>query len=449
MAEQKQTVTSGAKAASDRLTPVREMSPEQIADWTRALADADERLGGGDVPAYQCEDEFSECAFELGREPSEAEFDAWLADRQAAEAKNEPSSSVWANAAEGEVRIINGRPHKHVTAYKTASGKSIAAHWRPIRCCRSYAQQPTAKPRVTVVLDEVGSPPVVVTLPPKLALPAPSNGATPDKSLIPNVPEYYAQNGEVNFVQKAIGVELNVLLTGPTGCGKTHLAERICMNAQREMFTIQGGAGATYERIIAQKDLAPHGSGATVTTLTKGILPMAMERGAVLYLDEPNAIPSEVLFYLFSAMDDRRAITLETGEVVKAKAGFVVIGAMNEGAGYAGTALLNTAFRQRGVIKDLGYLPPKREATVLVTRTGITKELAKKLTEMAERLRSGVIKTPISTRALLFAAKLHVAGISIHEAIEGAITNQIPAQFASERKAVSDVVVSYFGMEVK
>jgi MoxR-like ATPase len=170
---------------------------------------------------------------------------------------------------------------------------------------------------------------------------------------------------------------------------------------------------------------------------------------AILYGDEPNAIPSDVLFYLFSAMDDRREIVLQNGEVVKAKKGFVIVCAMNEGAGYAGTALLNSAFRQRSVVIDMHYLPAKREAKVLVGRTGIDAATADKLTDMALRLRNGTIKTPIGTRALLACASLIKHDVDALTACECAITNQVPATNALERKAVSDIVAAYFGKGVK
>ncbi len=274
--------------------------------------------------------------------------------------------------------------------------------------------------------------------------------ASADASLVPQVETYVAQNGEQNKLEKCVAIGVNALLTGPTGCGKTNLAEFVAMSHNRELYTVQGGAGASYERIIATKDLNVE-SGASVTTLTHGILPTAMKRGAILYIDEPNGIPSEVLFYLFSAMDYRRTITLENGEVIKAAKGFVVIGAMNEGAGYSGTAMLNAAFRQRSAVIDMHYLPQAREAKLLIDRCGISREVANKLTKAAAAIRSAgaQVKTPIGTRALLHCASLIASGLDASEAIEIAIVNQVPSQLATERKSVQDTVAAFFGQEVQ
>jgi nitric oxide reductase NorQ protein len=227
---------------------------------------------------------------------------------------------------------------------------------------------------------------------------------------------YVPQDGEVELLKMCIGSETNILFTGPTGCGKTHLVHHTAFELGRKVWTVQGDKGASYERVVAQSNLNAS-NGATVTGLTKGILPTAMEEGAILYMDEPNLIPNDVLSCMFSAMDDRHELTLENKEIIRAKKGFVVIGAMNEGSVYGGTAALSAAFRQRGVVEDLGYLPLKREVKLLKDRTGCEEAIAEKLCEAANNIRSGVVKvrTPIGTRALLNAAKLNVQGLAIEK----------------------------------
>jgi nitric oxide reductase NorQ protein len=259
---------------------------------------------------------------------------------------------------------------------------------------------------------------------------------------------YVPQNGEVEELERAIKCGMHTLLTGPTGCGKTHLAFHVAEKLGKPIMTIQGGAGATYERIIA-KDTLTEQNGVTITKRQDGILPQAMKQGAILYLDEPNAIPNEVLFYLFSAMDDRRTITFDDGQKCKAAEGFVVIGAMNEGSGYSGTQNLNAAFRSRTEnIIDMEYLPKSRETKMLVARTGIDPQVADKLTECARGLRTNLkarmIKTPIGTRALLACSKLIVNGATIKGALQNTIVNQAPST-STERKSISDVIAAHFG----
>ena len=273
------------------------------------------------------------------------------------------------------------------------------------------------------------------------------------------LPPYVAQNGEVEQLKALIHARLNALLTGPTGCGKTHLAQYVTNELGWNFISVQGGAGATFERIIA-KDTLEVKEGATITVRpsaetpqTWSVLPKAMSTPkTVLYLDEPNAIPNEVLFYLFSAMDHRRTITFDDGTSLTAHPDFVVVGAMNEGTGYSGTNLLNHAFRERAEVIDMRYLPEEREAKLLVSRTGVAKETAGKLAQVARNLRDSLtnktIRTPIGTRSLLACAKLIALGMTIKSATEVAIINKVPANFPNERKAVSDILAAYFGSEV-
>jgi len=270
---------------------------------------------------------------------------------------------------------------------------------------------------------------------------------------------YVPQNGEVDELERAINAGVHTLLTGPTGCGKTHLAYHVAAKMGREIIELPSGSGATYERIIA-KDALKEVNGVTVTVRpsanapeTWSILPKAMAQGAICYSDEPNTIPPEVLFCLFSSMDNRASITFDDGSVLKAKEGFVVIGAMNEGAGYTGTTMLNSAFRRRTAnIIDMEYLPRDRETAMLVARTGVDKALAWQLTKLAQGLRNALsgktMKTPIDTGSLLACCKLIVAGADIQSAVKNTIVNRAPSTSA-ERKSISDVVAAHFGKAVQ
>jgi len=266
------------------------------------------------------------------------------------------------------------------------------------------------------------------------------------------VAEYVSQSGEFDLLSKIIsGAKLNALLTGPTGCGKTHLVRAVAKSLGKEMFTVQGGGGATYERIVAKDSLAVR-DGATFLQTLERVLPVAMRRGAILYLDEPNSIPNEVLFYLFGAMDDRRQISFEDGSSLKATKGFTVVCAMNEGAGYAGTSILNNAFRSRGdAIVEVKYLPARREATLLKNRCGIDAKVATRLAKLGETIRvhftQKTVRTPIGTRDLMACAIMLKDGIELMTALHCAIVNKVPSQFPNERKAITDCIAAIFSAE--
>ena len=303
---------------------------------------------------------------------------------------------------------------------------------------------------VKMVIPALNSPQEALVSAPRVKAP---NDLSDDLS---DLPAYVPENGEVDDLTAIIRARLNALLTGPTGCGKTHLVQHVAKKLNRPVYTIQGGAGATFERIVAKDALESAPSGATITVRpsanapqTWSVLPRAMadSRGGILYLDEPNGTPNDVLFYLFSAMDHRRTITFDDGTSLKAHPDFVVVGAMNEG--YSGTGLLNAAFRDRSEVLDMHYLPKAREIKLLVSRHGIDKELAQKLVMVAHDLRAArstkAIKTDIGTRSLLACAKLINEGMAVKSALTCSVVNKVPSQFLNERKAVTDIIAAYFG----
>src|SRR5262245_28979396 len=181
---------------------------------------------------------------------------------------------------------------------------------------------------------------------------APVSSVIPDIARPAGLQPYVAQNGEVDDCLTALACGKHVLFTGPTGCGKTHLAHWLSHLRGQEIVTIQGLSGITSEQIIGYPTIE-NGN----RSFVEGLLPIAMQKGNILYLDEPNSIPDGVLFAFHSAMDDRADLVLQddAGRVVKAHSAFRVIAALNEG--YAGTHALNQAFRRRSVVKRLAYLP--------------------------------------------------------------------------------------------
>jgi MoxR-like ATPase len=262
---------------------------------------------------------------------------------------------------------------------------------------------------------------------------------------------YVPQNGEVEKMIAHIAAGHNILLTGPTGCGKTHLVAHVAALLGKTYETVQGEDGCRKEDIIGYR----HNLGEDAYTY--GILPRMMQTDdGFLYWDEPNMTPDGVRSICFAAMDHRRQITLpdsKGGEVIKAKKGFVIIGSMNEGRIYR-SSMVPANFRNRwGCIIDLGYLPEAREKKLLVERTGIDKDIAAKLCAAAKQIRASVergtdgIKTPISTRNLLACCHAVMHGLPIADAVETSIVNQVDGCSTAERKAVADVLEAHLGLK--
>jgi nitric oxide reductase NorQ protein len=264
-----------------------------------------------------------------------------------------------------------------------------------------------------------------------------------------DVPEFIQSKGEIDLMKIAQAAGENMTLTGPAGSGKTLAAQYLAKVTNFNLIEVQGGAGASFERLIG-KDTLTEKNGASVMGWEEAIVPLAMKtENTILYFDEPNSIPDDVRFYLHPAMDYRRTLTYSNGRTLKAKKGFIVIGAMNEG--YSGTTILNAAFRDRSVGIPFDYLPKRKEVSLLRKR-GADTDFAKRLVDLASKLRAEAkvnkqMRTPISTRALLQAVNLRTHGATELQAVNMAVLEKVPAQYGVEKKAVSDAITAHFGTE--
>jgi nitric oxide reductase NorQ protein len=265
-----------------------------------------------------------------------------------------------------------------------------------------------------------------------------------------DVPDFVQTKGEIDKMQIALDAGENMVLTGPAGSGKTLAVQYLAKITKRPLIEVQGGSGATFERLIGMNTITEQ-NGASVMSWDDAIVPLAMRtENSILYFDEPNSIPDDVRFYLHPTMDYRRTLTYANGQTLKAKKGFIVIGAMNEG--YSGTTVLNAAFRDRSVGIPFDYLSRAKEKRLLV-KNGADADFAQRLVNLAGELRREAksnrqMRTPISTRSLLQAVNLRKHGASEITAVEMAVLEKIPAQYQVEKKAVSDAITAHFGTPI-
>lgn len=147
----------------------------------------------------------------------------------------------------------------------------------------------------------------------------------------------------------------NVLLKGPTGSGKTKLAEHVSALFDQPMHAVNCSTDLDAEALLGFKTLTHNGQGQPQIAFIPGPIMKAMTKGHFLYIDEINMAKPETLPLINGVLDHRRSITNPfTGDVITAHPDFRVVAAINEG--YIGTVPLNEALKNRFVTIDVPYL---------------------------------------------------------------------------------------------
>ncbi|WP_391209266.1 ATP-binding protein [Psychrobacillus sp. L4] len=152
----------------------------------------------------------------------------------------------------------------------------------------------------------------------------------------------------------AVTLKKPILLKGPTGAGKTKLAETVSQIFSQPVQSINCSVDLDAEALIGFKTIVLK-DGLNSIEFVEGPVIEAMKKGHILYIDEINMAKSETLPILHSVLDYRRMLTNPfTGEVIKAHPDFSVIAAINEG--YIGTTPMNEALKNRFVSFSVPYI---------------------------------------------------------------------------------------------
>lgn len=234
-----------------------------------------------------------------------------------------------------------------------------------------------------------------------------------------NTPHYCATGNEQNIFRMAHASYLPLMLTGPTGCGKTRLVEHMAAELGRPLITVTCHDDLTSSDLVG-RFLVRGGD----VEWQDGPLTRAVREGALCYLDEVVEARRDTLAVLHSLTDHRRTLFLDrSNEAVVAPKDFQLVCSYNPSSRSA-LKELKPSFRQRFVTLDMDYLPPEEEAKVVALESAVSLDIAQRLVALSQVLRSAThngVHEPPSTRSLVTAAKLIAAGLSQQQAIESAI----------------------------
>lgn len=242
-------------------------------------------------------------------------------------------------------------------------------------------------------------------------------------TLTESEPYYRAIGSEVEIFRLAHAGRLPTLLKGPTGCGKSRFVEAMAHKLGRPLVTVACNDETSATDLLGRY-LVQGGD----TVWQDGPVTRAVREGAILYLDEVAEAREDVIVVLHPLSDHRRVVYLDRrNETVHAGPEFMLVASYNPGY-QRGFKELKPSTKQRFVSLSFDYPPPAVEAEILVSESGATQDVAKRLVQLAAKVRQthdlGLVET-VSTRLLVQAAALIQAGLEPRVACNVAIVQPL------------------------
>ncbi|MEX6014328.1 ATP-binding protein [Mammaliicoccus sciuri] len=243
-----------------------------------------------------------------------------------------------------------------------------------------------------------------------------------------------------------IKLNKNILLKGPTGSGKTKLAETLARDLNKPMHSVNCSVDLDAESLLGFKTIETNEKGHQQIVFIDGPVIKAMKNGDILYIDEINMAKPETLPILNGVLDFRRSLTNPfTGEVVQAKEGFSVVAAIN--VGYIGTLPMNEALKNRFVVLDIDYIDGETLKMIIKEQSALQDdEIMDSIVQFNKDLRimssqGQISEESASIRALIDLADLATV-IPVRRAIKRAIIDKIDDE--REQQAIQNAIELIF-----
>src|SRR5262245_42899626 len=196
---------------------------------------------------------------------------------------------------------------------------------------------------------------------------------------VPDVAPDHVWPADVDGFSAALLRQRPVYLTGPKGVGKTTTCEQLAARLGRPFVVISCSEETELPELVGTT--VPHDGR---VRFQHGALTAAMQMaGCVILLDEVDTLRQGVAPGLNGILENRCYVVPQTGEKITCADGVLFFGAGNSnGRGdttgrYAGVQEQNAALMSRfRSMVAVTYLTPAREARLLASRSGCTRELA-------------------------------------------------------------------------
>ncbi|HEC92154.1 MAG TPA: AAA family ATPase [Candidatus Atribacteria bacterium] len=238
--------------------------------------------------------------------------------------------------------------------------------------------------------------------------------------MIPGIdPNYFLPQGiikNLNRIEKLSKRHpVNVLVVGKQGCGKSSLVKQFAAYYKRPLSTFQIGLLSEPGQLFGEKGLKEGN-----TFFEEFLFPKAISTPrSVIHLEEINRPEHpKALNDLFSVLSEDRSIWVEGLGLVKVADGVIFFATLNEGAEFTGIDMMDAALRDRFYIIQVDYPPADIEEEIICSKTGVSREIAKKIINVINLLRNNAqMPLSISIRHSLMIAELVSEGADIRDAL--------------------------------
>ncbi len=237
----------------------------------------------------------------------------------------------------------------------------------------------------------------------------------------------------------------NILIVGPTGCGKTLSAQTVANALDRPFFYFNLGATQDPRATLIGNTHFKDGQ----TTFDESAFVKAIQtENAVILMDELSRAHPEAWNILMTVLDEgQRYLRLDediNAPLVNVAPGVSFIATANIGTEYTSTRVLDRALMDRFEIIEVDILSLSQEEDLLTRRFGdaVSAKMIHAVADIADATRKewrseeGKLTTMVSTRMTVRVCELLADGFSLTEAAEVAILPFFDASGGSDSEVI-------------